>query len=154
VENFFQWRQDWHLGIKEIDAQHRLLVEGINKLASLYMKAVGISRDKSVLRAKLVGQLNLLHSDLEQHFHDEEKLMLASGYPRYRSHAHAHVMFLAEFKNYCHRITTRDEELDMKTLYSLKTWIITHIIDDREFASHFHTIQAADRTDRQAGRGD
>jgi hemerythrin len=154
VENFFQWRQEWLLGIKEIDEQHRILVDSVNNLALLYMRAVGIPVGKDALRAKLVGLLHLLHDNIEQHFRDEERLMLMSGYPRYKSHAHEHIMFLAEFKNYCDRITARDEELDMETLYSLRTWFIMHILDDREFASQFHAARAADCTDRQAGLGE
>lgn len=118
------------------------------------MNAIRIPVDKGAIRARLIGLLNLLHVELEQHFHDEEKLMMASDYPRYKSHAHAHVMFLAEFKNYSDCITSRNEALDMETLYALRTWFIMHFIDDREFASYFHSVRAAGRTERQACQGE
>ena len=153
METFFQWRSEWLLGIRGIDEQHRKLVEGVNKLAPLYMNAIRIPVDKGAIRARLIGLLNLLHVELEQHFHDEEKLMMASNYPRYKSHAHAHVMFLAEFKNYSDCITSRNEALDMETLYALRTWFIMHFLDDREFASYFHSVRAAGRTERQACQG-
>lgn len=151
MENFFQWRQEWALDLKEIDEQHRMLVDAVNKLAPLYMKVISNAKGNSASREKLTGLLNLLYGDIEQHFRDEEKLMLESAYPRRKSHAHAHVMLLAELKNYCNRITSRDEELDMGTLYSLKTWFITHMLDDREFASHFHATRTGDNCNGQRG---
>jgi hemerythrin len=154
VENFFQWRSGWLLGIKGIDEQHRKLVDGVNKLAPLYMSAIRIPVDKGALRARLIGLLNLLHADLEQHFHDEEQLMMASDYPGYKSHVHAHIMFLAEFKNYSDCITSRDEALDMETLYALRTWFIMHFLDDREFASHLHAARVAGCTERQVCQGE
>jgi hemerythrin len=138
VENFFQWREEWVLDLQEIDEQHRLLVEAVNKLSPLYLKLTKNPAVDKATREQLIGQLKLLYGDLEQHFRDEEKLMIEVAYPHYKSHAHTHVMLLAELKSYCNRITNRDEELDMGTLYSLRTWLVTHMLDDREFAAHFH----------------
>jgi hemerythrin len=138
VDSFFQWRQEWVLDLKDIDDQHRMLVESVNRLSPLYLKLTRHPKGDNETRTKLTGRLNLLYGDLEQHFRAEEKLMQEVAYPDYRSHAHAHVMLLAELKNYCNRIANRDEDLDIGTLYSLKTWFITHMLDDREFAAHFH----------------
>ena len=143
--NFFQWRQEWILELKTIDEQHRMLVEAVNKLAPLYLKLTKNPESDNATREQLIGRLNLLYADLEQHFRDEEKLMLEAAYSNYRSHVHEHVMLLAELKNYCRRITNRDEELDMGTLNSLRTWFVTHILDDREFAAHFHASRVVDR---------
>jgi hemerythrin len=142
VENFFQWRQEWILELKEIDEQHRMLVEAVDNLSPLYLKLTKNPKGNNATREKLTARLNLLYGDLELHFHDEEKLMQEVAYPRYRSHAHTHVMLLAKLKNYCKRITNRDEELDMGTLYSLRTWLVTHMLDDRDFAAHFHASRA------------
>ena len=155
MENFFQWREEWVLDLKEIDEQHRLLVEAVNKLSPLYLKLTKNPAVDDATREQLTGQLKLLYGDLEQHFRDEEKLMFEVAYPQYRSHAHAHVMLLAELKNYCNRITSRDEELDMGTLYSLRTWFVTHMLDDRDFAAHFHASRSGTemtgRPQRDAG---
>ncbi|MGB7931247.1 MAG: hemerythrin family protein [Gammaproteobacteria bacterium] len=145
MENFFQWRQEWVLDLKQIDEQHRMLVEAVNKLSPLYLQLTKNPTVDNATREQLTGQLKLLYSDLEQHFRDEEKLMHEAAYPHYRNHAHTHVMLLAELKNYCNRITNRDEELDMGTLYSLRTWFVTHMLDDREFAAHFHASRDMDR---------
>ena len=144
MENFFQWREEWILGVEEVDVQHRMLVEALNNLSPLYQELIRNPQGHDTIREQLTGKLKLLYGDLERHFRDEEKLMLEAAYPQYRSHAHAHVMLLAELKNYCNRITSRDEELDMGTLYSLRTWFVTHMIDDREFVAHFHASRGGD----------
>jgi hemerythrin len=143
VDIFFQWREEWTLGLEAIDKQHRMLVEALNRLSPLYQKLTKNPKGDDTARDLLTGRLNLLYGDLEQHFREEEGLMLGVGFPGYRSHAHAHVMLLAELKNYCSRIANRDEELDLGTLHSLKTWFITHMLDDRDFAEHVHTTRAA-----------
>ena len=143
MDGFFQWRQEWSLNLEQIDAQHRMLVEAINRLAPLYVELTKSPGGDIEPRTKLVAGLNRLYADLEQHFRDEEDLMRDAAYPHHRSHAHAHVMLLAELKSYCNRIAHRDEELDMGTLYSLKTWLITHMLDDREVAAHVHAVRGA-----------
>jgi hemerythrin len=153
VESFFQWREEWVLGLEEIDRQHRLLVQAVNRLSPLYQKLTLNPKGDNASRDLLIGRLNLLYGDLEQHFRDEERLMLEVAYPAYRSHAHAHVMLLAELKNYCNRIANRDEELDLGTLNSLKTWFITHMLDDRDFAEHVHATRTADGRCGNAERG-
>jgi hemerythrin-like metal-binding protein len=150
VENFLKWRQEWLLGIKPLDKQHQRLAERIDQLARLYIRATRNPEGAGDSRMKLIGRLNLLYGECEQHFRDEEKRMLDSGYHGYKNHAYAHVMFLAELKGCCQRVTTGNEELDMGTLYSLKTWFITHILDDMEFASYVHATEAGDGISRQA----
>jgi hypothetical protein len=54
-------------------------------------------------------------------------------------------MLLAELKHYCNRITNRDEDTNRGTLYSLRPWFVTHLLDDREFAAHFHASRAGNR---------
>jgi hemerythrin-like metal-binding protein len=153
MEKFFQWRQDWVLDLKIIDEQHRMLVDAVDRLSPLYLRLIKNPERDSETRSKLTARLNLLYGDLEQHFRDEEKLMQKTAYPKYRSHAHAHVMLLAELKNYCNRIASRDEGLDMGTLYSLKTWFIMHMLDDRDFAAHFHASRMEGTNHGPVGTG-
>ena len=47
-------------------------------------------------------------------------------------------MLLAVSRNDCYRVMNRDEALAMGTLLTLKTRFVTRILDDRDFAAHFH----------------
>jgi hypothetical protein len=41
----------------------------------------------------------------------------------------------------------------MGALYSLRTWVITRMLDDREFAAHFHASRVGYRHDGPADTG-
>jgi len=106
VEDFFQWRHDWLLGIQALDEQHKALVEAINELAPHYLRVISNSKSNNAPRQKLTGLLQVLYSDIERHFRDEEKMMKEAAYTEYKNHAHAHVMLLAELKNYSTTLIT------------------------------------------------
>jgi len=145
VEYFFQWNENFVLGLEEIDEQHQQLAEVFNRLLSLKQSLTRNPKSDNVNQEPLTDCLNLLYGDLERHFRSEEKLMREVDYPDYKNHALGHLMILAEMKNYCDRFAKNDEELDLCTLNSLKTWLITHMLDDQVLVDHVHSVRNADR---------
>jgi len=144
VDSYFQWSEKFVLGLEEIDEQHQQLAEVFNRLLSLKQSLTRNPKSDNVNQEPLTDCLNLLYSDLERHFRSEEKLMREVDYPDYQDHALAHLMILAEMKNYCDRFAKNDEELDLGTLNSLKTWLITHMLDDQVLVDHVHSVRNAD----------
>ena len=144
MDSFFQWNEKYVLGLEEVDEQHRHLAEVFNRLLSLYQSLTRNPESDNVNQESLTKCLNLLNSDLEHHFRSEEKLMREVDYPDYQNHALAHLMILAEMKNYCDRFAKHDEELDLGTLNSLKTWLITHMLDDQVLVDHVHSVRNTD----------
>lgn len=144
MDSYFQWSEKFVLGLEEIDEQHQQLAEVFNRLLSLKQSLTRNPKSDNVNQEPLTDCLNLLYSDLERHFRSEEKLMREVDYPDYQDHALAHLMILAEMKNYCDRFAKNDEELDLGTLNSLKTWLITHMLDDQVLVDHVHSVRNAD----------
>ena len=144
MDSYFQWSEKFVLGLEEIDEQHQQLAEVFNRLLSLKQSLTRNPKSDNVNQEPLTDCLNLLYSDLERHFRSEEKLMREVDYPDYQNHALAHLMILAEMKNYCDRFAKNDEELDLGTLNSLKTWLITHMLDDQVLVDHVHSVRNAD----------
>ena len=144
MDSYFQWSEKFVLGLEEIDEQHQQLAEVFNRLLSLKQSLTRNPKSDNVNQEPLTDCLNLLYSDLERHFRSEEKLMREVDYPDYQNHALAHLMILAEMKNYCDRFANNDEELDLDTLNSLKTWLITHMLDDQVLVDHVHSVRNAD----------
>jgi hemerythrin len=144
VNSFFQWSEKFVLGLEGIDEQHRQLAEVFNHLLFLYQSLTRDPKSDNVNQEPLTDCLNLLYGDLERHFRSEEKLMREVDYPDYQNHALAHLMILAEMKNYCDRFAKNDEELDLGTLNSLKTWLITHMVDDQVLVDHVHSVRNTD----------
>ena len=144
MDSFIQWGEELVLGLEEVDEQHRQLAEVLNRLLSIYQSTARKPRSDNANQEPLTDCLNLLYGDLERHFRSEEKLMREVDYPDYQNHALAHLMILAEMKNYCNRFLNHDEELDLGTLNSLKTWLITHMLDDRALVDHVLSVRNAD----------
>ncbi|MBV8444141.1 MAG: hemerythrin family protein, partial [Hyphomicrobiales bacterium] len=76
------WRDDYRIGIKEIDAQHQYLFDLINELHSAH--ATSFSRNQvSLALTKLIAYA-------EEHFVREEALMSANSYPKLDQHRQIH----------------------------------------------------------------
>ncbi|MEA1889388.1 MAG: hemerythrin family protein [Pseudomonadota bacterium] len=134
MKKFFEWRNEWSLGIEIIDRQHRQLAVILNKIVELSFNNGGQS-DSEQRSNQLHDQLNILYEKISEHFNDEEDLMLKVNYPGYAEHAHDHLMLRVELKQYISHIEEELDHIDIGTLNSLKTWFVSHIISsDKEFA--------------------
>ena len=134
MKKFFEWRNEWSLGIEIIDRQHRQLAEMFNKIVELYLNNGG-QTDSEQRSNQLHEQLNIFYEKVREHFNDEEGLMLKANYPGHTEHARDHLMLRAELKQYIRHIEQELDHINIGTLDSLKVWFISHIISsDKEFA--------------------
>ena len=134
MNKFFEWRNEWSLGIEIIDRQHRELAVMLNKIVELYLNNDG-QTDSELRSNQLHEQLNIFYEMVRKHFNDEEALMLKANYPGHSEHAHDHLMLCAELKHYIRNIEEELNHINISTLNSLKSWFISHIISsDKEFA--------------------
>jgi len=128
MKNFIEWRNDWSLGHKIIDQQHRQIVVMFNKIVDLYLNddgKINLEQRSDQLHKKL----NLFYEQIREHFNVEEGLMLKANYSGHSSHAREHLMLLAELKHYIIRIEKELDNINTDTLNSIKIWFISHIID-------------------------
>lgn len=134
MNNFFEWRNEWSLGIEIIDQQHRQLAVMLNIIVELYLDNGG-QTDSEQRSNQLHEQLKKFYEKVREHFNDEEDLMLKANYSGRTEHARDHLMLLAELKHYIRHIEEELDIINIGTLDSLKIWFITHIIgSDKEFA--------------------
>jgi hemerythrin-like metal-binding protein len=146
VDGFFHWSEEFVLGLEEIDEQHRKIAEVLNRLLSNYQSISKNPESDNTNQEPLTVGMNLLYGELERHFHNEEKLMQEVDYPDYQDHALEHLMLLAEMKNYCERFANHAEDLDLSTLNSFKTWLITHMLGDQDLVDHVLSVRTAGGT--------
>lgn len=150
MKKFFEWRNEWTLGIEIIDRQHRQLAVMFNKIVELYLGNGG-QTDSEQRSNQLHEQLNIFYEKVREHFNDEENLMLKANYPDHTKHARDHLMLRAELKRYIRHIEEELDHIDIGTMNSLKTWFIYHIISsDKEFADF---LQAVSFPAMQGGSG-
>ena len=138
MKKFFEWRDEWSLGVEIIDRQHRQLAVMLNKIAELYLNDGGRT-DPGQRSSQLHEQLETFHEKVREHFNDEEDLMRKANYPGHTEHARDHLMLLAELKHYIRDIEGGLDDINIGTLDSLKIWFFTHITgSDKEFADFLH----------------
>ncbi|MGZ3807302.1 MAG: bacteriohemerythrin [Bacteriovorax sp.] len=129
----FVWTEKLTLGVKEMDDEHKVLVERINSLVEA-LEHQYIKKDTTQL---LEAFTNLANYTV-QHFKDEEAYMLKIGYGQLSSHKKIHEKLLNQVGAYGEQIQTG--MLDDKKLISfLRNWLMSHIMGvDMQYADHQH----------------
>ena len=114
---YLHWSRDLDTGIAEIDAQHRRIVDYINRLASNQgngnLKAVAHVLDELI-------EYTLLH------FSYEEELQAQANYAFYASHKRAHDKFTKRIHEFKLR-AAKGENVGHEVLAMLKKWLVNHI---------------------------
>jgi len=119
---FFEWNDQYSVGVANVDEQHKKLVGYLNDL----FEALNVGKGKEILDSILDNMVEYT----QYHFATEEKLMKLHGYPGYDDHKKKHDK-LAE------------HVLDLKSQYAagnivkvspiqigifLKDWLSKHIM--------------------------
>jgi diguanylate cyclase (GGDEF)-like protein/hemerythrin-like metal-binding protein/PAS domain S-box-containing protein len=127
--DFFYWNKSFEIGIPEVDAQHRRLVELINELATAITEG-GALRDARAVFTDLTDYA-------ATHFRDEELLMAASALSEAEKQGHikAHRSFVRKAQEIAQSPRLVHAEVAEQVLQFLTTWLISHILgSDRRFA--------------------
>lgn len=139
MDPFINWRDEWLLGMDDVDNQHRVLSDGINQLVqACHEYSVSEAGDKEQQRVVLSELMEALYNSTREHFRFEETLMKKAVYPGLASHSREHAMLLAELKStFSGRLETDRCYMDPDILKALKSWFIGHVShSDREFANY------------------
>jgi len=124
------WKEEYNLNIKEIDQQHRKLVDMINVLYD------------SILRKDDEDVLEQTISDMRDyafvHFKTEEKYFAQVGFSDAESHQAEHHFFLENVEKFYSEYQTYDLTLAKEVLTFLQEWFINHIVNvDKKYVPSF-----------------
>lgn len=117
---FLSWRSDYEIGVAQIDAEHRGLLDLINAFHE--KSAQGASQ------SEIAQLLNRLVAYAEEHFQHEEKVMSDNGYPRLEQHREQHVKLVTSIFAINERFVTQSTRASAETLQFIKGWLFDHII--------------------------
>jgi len=119
-----QWRDEFSVGIAEVDHEHRELIELINEL----QKDLQAGSDTK----KIMQSLGEIYAQISSHFALEEKMMRNTRYPSYAEHKEDHETLLDDLRDIMDAVED-DGILDD-----------TQLTDDldRWFSDHFRTHDA------------
>lgn len=128
--DFVTWENRYNINIPEIDEQHRHLISIINRLYDAC--TVG---DKHQLETGFKVAVKETVDYVKKHFSDEEKMMLAKGYPDYPAHKAKHDEFVRKIIEAVSNYTEGKPLAANNFIRFLTGWLLEHIaITDKEFA--------------------
>ncbi|HHW39160.1 MAG TPA: diguanylate cyclase [Bacillales bacterium] len=114
-----KWKVDWKSGNPVIDEGHRGLVESANSL--LYLFLAEVEKDK------IMPEVNKVLDCIIKHFHDEEQILLETGYPDYENHAEIHNALLDKVFQFKKAYQAGDLKLAEFFSFIVNDLIIGHI---------------------------
>ncbi|MBI4292833.1 MAG: hemerythrin family protein [Betaproteobacteria bacterium] len=123
-----EWKEEFSVGIPEIDKQHRVLIDCISDLE----QAVGTQQRWSAVHST-IGRLTQY---TQVHFAVEESLMQIHGYPDLAPHAAEHQRFASRLEA-LHEESLR-VEISAHMIAFLQDWLQHHVMTgDKDYASFF-----------------
>ena len=122
----FRWRDEYSVGVKAIDEQHRKLFGMLGELSA----ALSAPGDCPDARERIVG----LAAFAAKHFRTEEDLMRAAAYPGAAEHGREHEALLAVIPSFLGRLESGGETRAAALTDILKDWLLKHtLLEDRRY---------------------
>ena len=122
--SLINWKEEFSVGVAEVDHEHQELIESINKLHR--------SVQEGVTRNQVIEGLGDIYAQIASHFALEEKFMRDSRYPAYSAHKTDHEALLDDLRDIMDEVED-DGDFDEHRL---------SIDLDRWFSDHFRTHDA------------
>lgn len=110
-----EWRDEYKIGIEEVDLEHQELIELINQS---YSEA----KEKGSAMA-VMDSLGEIFSKISAHFALEEKVMRELNYDQYEEHKEDHERLLDSIRDIMEDVSGLDDEEFGK---QLKHWFVSH----------------------------
>ncbi len=124
-----EWMQRWETGDAKIDLEHRMMVEGYNRLQE--------AREAGAAEPEVKRALSFLLVYVETHFQNEEAVMERLGYPFLAEHIAEHRECTRRINHLleCHRNAGEDVVEGLGRFF--KYWLVEHFeVSDRQWAAY------------------
>jgi len=126
--NKIEWKDQYSVGVKGIDNQHKQLIVLINILNET-------SQNGALTTALLDSIISQLTHYTKYHFTYEEVLFRKYNYSETEEHINEHQNFIGEIEAFS---KMKPEEVSEKILDYLNNWLVTHILkSDMKYAELF-----------------
>ena len=125
------WNENFSVGVREMDEQHKRLIGIINEL----IEADNTTVDSETIFDILTKMTNYALS----HFEKEEQYMIKYNYPDYSIHKDQHSEFKDQLITFCKDTKVHKESIPTEIFSYLKTWLTNHILEtDMAYKSFFN----------------
>lgn len=121
-----QWKEEYEVGVAEIDEQHQKLIDIANRVYELMRNELALDKYDQIVEI-----LQELKEYTVYHFHFEEGLMQKARYKKRFSHKILHQNFLAQVEAV--DLSAVDENQDaylVQIMDFIANWLIEHIVGE------------------------
>ena len=121
-----QWKEEYEVGVSEIDEQHQKLIDIANRVYELMRNELALDKYDQIVEI-----LQELKEYTVYHFHFEEGLMQKAKYKKRFSHKILHQNFLAQVEAV--DLSAVDENQDaylVQIMDFIANWLIEHIVGE------------------------
>lgn len=115
------WQERYSVGIREIDEQHKQLINLINELNDAMLAGKG--------KEALLSVLNKLASYCVSHFSTEERLFDTHAYPETEDHKDRHNKMTAKVNALLDEVKNGKGRISIEVMNFLKNWLDKHILE-------------------------
>lgn len=122
--SLIKWKDEFDLGIEEIDNEHRDLVALINALHDAMLAGAG--------RADILEGISQIYALVSAHFEREEAFMRESRYMAYAEHKEDHEVLLDDLREIIEQVRSGGGYAEARLSADLQYW----------FSEHFRTHDA------------
>jgi len=126
----FEWSDEYSVGIPEIDEQHKVLFQLVNRLSDAIHDRHGSEACQDIL-AQLTEYTRI-------HFSLEESLMRMANYSGFGEHKQAHEQLISDVVTLSDKLKTGKAKISFELLHFLRVWLTRHILhSDKDYAAFF-----------------
>ena len=121
-----QWKEEYEVGVVEIDEQHQKLIDIANRVYELMRNELALDKYDQIVEI-----LQELKEYTVYHFHFEEGLMQKAKYKKRFSHKILHQNFLAQVEAVdLSAVDENQEAYLIQIMDFIANWLIEHIVGE------------------------
>ena len=129
-QTFFKWKEEYSVNIREIDNQHKVLVEMLNDLYMSFLR-----KEHEEKTGEIIGRLT---DYAFMHFKLEERYFSLFNYVEREEHTLEHTKFVDKVVAFRDDFNKHKSALTFQIINFLRDWLLNHImVSDKKYTPCF-----------------